>query len=190
MKRMFLMAAAALGLSLAAHADEAGHREADAHVHGHGVLNIAGEGDRLLIELEVPGADILGFEHVAESEDEKRAEGEAREQLQAPLALFVLPPGAGCTVAEHHVSLGPEPEGEEAGHDGAGHDHEEAGHSEVHATYELTCTDAAAIDSIRFAYFERFPRAEVLQVNIVTARGQNTFEVTREAPVISLRGMM
>ena len=33
----------------------------DAHVHGHGILNIAVEGQVVEMELEAPGADIVGF---------------------------------------------------------------------------------------------------------------------------------
>ena len=49
------------------------HREAGAHAHGHGKVNIAIEGQRLSIELEAPGADIVGFEHEAKTAAEKAA---------------------------------------------------------------------------------------------------------------------
>jgi Protein of unknown function (DUF2796) len=38
-------------------------RELGAHEHGHSVLNIAIEGDRIEMELMSPGMDIVGFEH-------------------------------------------------------------------------------------------------------------------------------
>jgi hypothetical protein len=176
------------------------HREADAHVHGHGTLSIATEGSRLLMRLESPGADIVGFEHAAETDQEMRAVAEADEKLQLPLTLFVLPAGAGCAVEVAHVILAAdedhdhedEEHAEEAHEAEARHDeeHDGAEHSEVHAEYELTCEAVSVIDSIRFDYFDTFPGAESLQVNIVTEQGQSTYQVTRDDPVIRFPGMM
>ena len=45
-------------------------RELDAHQHGHGSLTIAIEGGQVQMALEVPGADIVGFEHAAEVSNE------------------------------------------------------------------------------------------------------------------------
>lgn len=81
------------------------HRELDAHEHGHGALNIAVEGSRMVMELEVPGADIVGFEHVAESAEDKAKIEAARAVLAKPLDLFVLPAAAGCAVETAEVSL-------------------------------------------------------------------------------------
>ena len=52
-------------------ADEAERRELGAHEHGHLVLNIAIEGDRIEMELMAPGVDIVGFEHAAETDEHK-----------------------------------------------------------------------------------------------------------------------
>ena len=41
------------------------HRQLGAHEHGHGNFNIAIEGKSVSMELEAPGADIVGFEHKA-----------------------------------------------------------------------------------------------------------------------------
>jgi len=46
--------------------------ELDAHEHGVGVLNIAADGNTVEMELIAPGADIVGFEYEASSEEELR----------------------------------------------------------------------------------------------------------------------
>ena len=51
------LAAALSAASLATAAE----RELGAHMHGHGTVNIVLEGSALWIELEAPGADIVGF---------------------------------------------------------------------------------------------------------------------------------
>ena len=76
------------------------HRQLGAHEHGRGTLNIAVEGARVSMELEVPGMDIVGFEHPANTKQQKASVEKAKAQLLAPLSLFKLPKSAGCIVAE------------------------------------------------------------------------------------------
>src|SRR5262245_62835722 len=97
--------AAAGGLAAAASIAGAQQREAGAHEHGRGTLNIALEGNRLSMELEAPGADIVGFEHEAKTAKQKSAITTAKKQLAAPQALFQFPAAAGCVLKAANVSL-------------------------------------------------------------------------------------
>lgn len=49
----------------------------DAHVHGVGKLNVALDGDDLIIELTSPAANIVGFEHTPENEQQSHEVHEA-----------------------------------------------------------------------------------------------------------------
>lgn len=186
---------AAMTLSLPTHGEET-HRELGAHVHGHGTLNMAVEEKRVSMELEVPGMDIVGFEHAASTEEQKAAVEKAKAQLAKPLALFALPPQAGCAVAEASVAV--EAEQHDDDHDAgdkedakAEHDHEEAaGHNQFHATYALDCTRPAELTAITFDYFKLFAGAHELTVNVVTAKGQSKYEVSRDKPMLDLGGIM
>jgi hypothetical protein len=195
----FAAIALAATASALAHAEE--HRELGPHVHGHGNLNIAVEDKRVSMEFEVPGMDIVGFEHDATTDDQKAAMEKAKAQLAQPLAVFKLPAAAGCTVAdakvaietEHHHDDDPD-EDHDHGHDKAAaedHDHDEhESHKEFHVTYALDCAKPASITSIDFDYFKLFAGAHDLTVNIVTAKAQNTYNVTRDAPSLNLAGIM
>jgi len=198
--RSLSLAALALALPAVAAADET--RGLDAHVHGEGALNIAVEGKIVMIELEVPGADIVGFEHAAKSDEDRAAIEEGKAKLSDPLALFVLPEAAGCAVELAEVRLVTEEDAH--GHDDHGHgeehaegehgehahgdEHAEAEHSEFRAEYRLGCADPAAITAIEFAYFETFPNAEELDIQMITGKGSTGFEVTRAAPRLDLGG--
>ena len=182
-----------------ARADE--HRELGPHVHGHGNLNIAVEDKRVSMELEVPGMDIVGFEHDATTDDQKAAMEKAKAQLAQPLAVFKLPAAAGCIVADAKVAVeaehhhdGDADEDHDHDHDkaaGEDHDHDEhEGHKEFHVTYALDCAKPASITAIDFDYFKLFAGAHDLTVNIVTAKAQNTYNVTRDAPSLDLAGIM
>ncbi len=206
---MFFKYSSALSLAiLAAGAAHSQSRELDAHQHGHGTLNIAVEGASVAMELEVPGADIVGFEHPAETAEDRALVDAAIAQLAKPLELFVIPAAAGCTVTTANVELMGEDDHEEDHEDEHddkdehAEDHKdeddhkdehadeagEEGHNEFHAEYALTCADPTAIDAIEFAYFERFPNAAELDIQLISDKGAKGFEVERDEPRLSLSG--
>ena len=172
------------------------HRELGPHVHGHGTLDIAVEGKRVAMELEVPGMDIVGFEHQASTDAQKAAVDKATAQLEEPLTLFKVPEAAGCSVKEAKVALEAEHEHdahdakedkhEEHAHDEDGHD----GHTAFHVTYALDCETPAALTEITFYYFNAFSGARSLTVNLVTPKAQSKYEVARDKPQLDLTGMM
>jgi hypothetical protein len=162
------------------------HRELGAHEHGVGRLNIAIEGKRVSMELEVPGADIVGFEHEASTKTQKGAVQKAKTTLTGALNVFKLPAEAKCKVAQAKVEVHTE-EKQEQGHDKAGEAKHDAadngsGHSEFHAEYVVDCAAPEKLTGIDFKYFELFPHAQKLDVNLVTDKGQTHYEVTRETP--------
>ncbi|CAN1723885.1 DUF2796 domain-containing protein [Hyphomicrobium sp. 1Nfss2.1] len=178
---------------------EEGHRELGAHVHGHGTLNIAVEDKSISMELEVPGMDIVGFEHAATSDAQKQMVDEAKMILQRVLEVFPVPAAAECTVASVDVAVEAERHHDEDDHDAkdakAGdHDHDSheghEGHNQFHATYELACSNPSALTSIGFNYFKHFAGAQALTVNLVTSKGQSSYEVSRTKPTLDLSGLM
>lgn len=192
------LALAVLALMPAPTRAEEAHREMGPHEHGHGTLNIAIEDKRVSMELEVPGMDIVGFEHAASTDDQKAAVEKAKAELANPLAVFQLPSAAGCSVADAKVAIEVEQhhdgdEDHDKDHDKAeaGHDDDEhAGHNEFHVTYALDCTKPAELSSIEFTYFKLFAGAHDLTVNVVTAKAQTKYEVSRDKPTLDLAGIM
>ena len=188
-------------------------RQLDAHEHGVGQLDIAIDGQQIAMELHAPGADIVGFEYAAESAKDLAAVDAAVAKLSAPLALFVLPEAAGCSIVEASAGLESEEEHEEHGDEHAddehakdehgehGHDEDEhaedghddhadeSGHTEFHAEYLLNCAEPSAITGIDFAYFGSFPNALEVEVQIITDTGATSFEVERDAPTLGLTGL-
>ena len=195
--RKTLFVAAVLAASLPALAEEE-HRELGPHEHGVGRLNIAIEDKRVSMELEVPGADIVGFEHEASTKEQKAAVNKAKTTLAAALGVFKLPAEAKCKIAEAKVAVHAEDE-HEHDHDAAGHqdeaahdgkaEEEEHRHSEFRATYAIDCAAPEKLTGIDFKYFELFPGARKLDINVVTASGQSRYEVTRESPKLELGGI-
>ncbi len=185
--------AAMLLLTAPARAED-DHRELGAHVHGHGTLNIAIEDKRVSMELEVPGMDIVGFEHAPSTDDQKAAIEKAKSQLEKPLAVFSLPAAAGCTVAEAHVAVEAEHGDDDQKHEEKDHpDHDDdaaGGHNQFEANYALDCANPSELTTITFDYFALFAGAQDLTVNVVAAKGQSKYEVSRGKPTLDLGGIM
>ncbi|MDO6590001.1 DUF2796 domain-containing protein [Loktanella sp. D2R18] len=180
-------------------------RHLDSHEHGVGQLDIAFDGTQIAMELHAPGADIIGFEYVAESAEDLAKIETALTVLEQPLDLFVVPEAAHCSVVDAHAALESE-EGhmdhddhEDEGHDDHDdHDHDEhaeddhddhedeAAHTEFHAEYLLNCDHVFELNEISFAYFAAFPNALEVEVQIVSDAGATAFEIERDAPVLDL----
>lgn len=189
----YLLGAGLACTALTVSAEE--HRQLGAHVHGHGRLNIAIEGKKLSMELEVPGMDIVGFEHEANTPEQRAAVAQAKAKLANALALFGPEAKAGCELEQVKVSV-------EAGHvdeheheheaQGAGGHEEEAGHqhSGFHAEYTLTCSSPSRLTSMTFEYFNAFAGAQELDVTVIAPKGQSSFEVKRDKPSLDLTGIL
>lgn len=110
-----------------------------AHVHGEGVLNIAVENGQVLMELEAPGADIVGFEHEPKTDADKAAIAKAAATLEDGAALFRFSPDAQCTLKDADVEA-PYSDDDHDGHEKHGHEkhghekhgHEKHGHDDKH----------------------------------------------------------
>jgi hypothetical protein len=186
----------------------------DAHEHGVGQLNIAFDENKIAMELHAPGADIVGFEYGAKSDADLAAIDAALQTLSDPLGLFLIPEAASCIVITAHAKLESEDsdhddhdeeghddhdeEGhddhDEEGHDDhdeEGHDdHDKApGHTEFHAEYLLECANLTEISAITFSYFEIFPNALELEVQVISDKGATAFEIERDVAKLDLRGI-
>ncbi len=195
-----LMLSAAVAAFAPALAEE--RRDLSAHEHGVGKLNIAFEGKVIAMELEAPGADIVGFEHPPESARDRAKVDAAIALLATPQKLFVLPKSAACTATDVDVSLVSEGEehaeseahADEEAHEDEAHADEahadEEGHTEFHAEYTLSCDNPEAATRIEFAYFSVFANARELEVQMISDKGTAGYEVERDAPVLDLAGQI
>ena len=192
-QKAFVFAAVMSCLAFPASAGE--HRQLGAHVHGHGRLNIAVEDKTVSIELEVPGADIVGFEHEATTPKQEAALEKAKEKLASGLSLFTPPASAKCVQKSAKVSIEAE-HGDahehhaEGGKSGAGEEEAEHHHSEFHAEYAFECASPSRLTSVTFDYFKAFPNSQELDISLISPKGQSSYGVTRDKPSLDLTGMM
>jgi hypothetical protein len=198
--RALISSIAMIGVGGAVGADET--RGLGAHEHGTESLTMAFEGDRIAVDLEAPGFDIVGLEHTPESDEDQAAIETARTQLQRPEELFRFSEAAACNVIEAAVEQFGKDNHEGDGHAADGHEearadthevenHEDGGrHTEFHARYTFICGDPVSLSAIEFPYFDRFPNAEKLEVQMAAEAGAISVAVERDAPSLDLSGMM
>ena len=71
-------------------------RRADAHEHSVAAAQLAVEAGRIDLMLQVPGANLVGFEHPPRNGEQRATLDEARRRLAAG-GWLVLPAAAGCS---------------------------------------------------------------------------------------------
>lgn len=197
----------ALGITLAvssfAQAEE-GFRQHGAHVHGVVEFNIAQDANELLMEITAPGADVVGFEHAPQTDEQKHQLEAAVTQLQDANSIFTLAASAGCKIEHKSVThtLGADSHKGHDHHDDhehhddhKGHDHHEhhddhEGHSSSHGEftveYHFECSDIAKLDEINTNWFSHFPNTETIKVNVLTDTKQAAMQLPKGESKISL----
>ena len=210
MKRWCAAGLLCLPLACPAFAEDK-HSQLGAHEHGHGSFNIAIEGKKVSMELEAPGADIVGFEHRARTKKQKAAVSSAKKKLKKLANVVVLPDAAGCKLKKASIELHIEGDdhadhkhgkkkkakhshghkhGHKHGKKSAKKEAKEESHSEFHAEYQLTCSSPDKLVEIVFPYFKNFKGAEELDVSVVGPKSQKKFEVERDTGKINLGGVI
>jgi hypothetical protein len=138
-------------------------RSAGRHEHGSTTLGIAVEGQSLVIELDGPAANFVGFERKPANEQEKQELARVLNVLHDGAALFLTPPGAQCRLQSAAVSppeYGPD------------------GHADLEAFWEFRCGSPAALTWIEAKVFAAFPGTERLSTSVVTVAGQKAVVLT------------
>ncbi len=162
-------------------------RQHGSHTHGIGQLNIVLDGNDLVLELQSPSANIVGFEHSPENEEQTQAVQKAIALMQEGEKLFALPKQAECSLHDAHVETNMLGDHQDK-HDSHGHGHDEqhsdsehnekTGHSEFEAEYYFKCNKPANLNTLDVLIFELFPGFEELEAQLLSPKGQSVKELT------------
>jgi hypothetical protein len=95
-----------------------------ASAHGAPEMDVVVEGKKLLITLESPADNLLGFEHKPKNDTEKAKLKAVSEQLQNASNLFTIDASAQCKAAAPSVKMP---------------DFAKGGHSDIDAEYHFEC---------------------------------------------------
>lgn len=139
-----------------------------AHVHGAATLEVAIEGSRLTLGLDVPLEDLVGFERAPKT-DKERAAVEAASAYFASGKAFAPNAEAGCRLLESKPEVS------------ITKDHASM---RVPVTYE--CAQAAALRAVTVNLFDTYPKVRRIDAQVAGAKKQSKARVTaqkRELPL-------
>lgn len=163
-----------------------------AHEHGVATLNVALDGRKLLVQLESPLDNLVGFEHAPRNDRQRAALKKMEASLQAGDRLLKPSPAAECTVKsvkiDHPYGAAAAPADSSKAKSGAakGKGKEPAEtHAEVNATYELECAKPEALTRVEMLFFEVFPGMKRLKAQTASPRGQGSATLTARNRALS-----
>ena len=136
-----------------------------AHVHGQLKLDVAIDGPTVVIDMESPLDNIVGFERAPKTDAEKKTVADAIAQLRAADKLFTIDPAANCKLGPVDLRSGalglgnPDPS-------------EPVGHADLDATFSFNCTNAAAAKFIDLNLFTVFKGLRQIDSQIASSQGQ------------------
>ncbi|MDP5291272.1 DUF2796 domain-containing protein [Oceanimonas sp. CHS3-5] len=172
------------------------------HEHGFGQLNLAQDGQGLMLELISPAADIVGFEHNPATSEERAAFAQAINTGLDAAALFTLPAAAGCELEqaahieqnnhhghdehdhdEHHDHDERHDHDEHEHHEDEHEHHKEHAHQDIQLHYAWQCAQPDALNSLNAAgLFQVFPSFNRIELQGILASGQMAATLTPEQP--------
>lgn len=147
---------------------------AAAHEHGLARLDVVVDGQQLVISLDSPLANLLGFEHAPRSEVQREAVAKMETALQAA-GLFKPDPAAACTpdgvTIDHPFKA--QAKGAAA-----------AEHADAEISWRFRCTNPAALRQLDVGLFDRFSGLHSLQTQLAGPRGQTAATLSRRQRVL------
>ena len=157
------------------------HSAQDAHVHGLSHLTIALEKKTLLVEINSPLMDIVGFEGEPRTKVQKDSIERAKATLRKSDNVLIFK-GGSCLEKNIDVTLGHDHSNE---HSHSEHDHDT--HSEISAVYKFTCSEPEELQEITVLLPNQFSRMEKIKAQWVTSNAQGQITLDKKKNTINLR---
>ncbi len=152
-----------------------------AHEHGALRLDVAIEGNQLMIEMEAPLDNLLGFERAPRNDAERRAAADVLARLRSPdkaALLFVTDAAAQCTLSKAEVQA---PVLEPGAKSGAKDEH-----ADLDASYEFSCAQPDELRSLEVGLFDAYKRIQRIDVQVAGPKGQSKVTLKRPARTVQL----
>ena len=168
----FLKVGTFVGLNLAGMGINAVH--AAPHTHGEGKLQILQAGSEWQFVLQLPAADVLGFEYAPSTTSEKKRYEETQKVFQRFDDIFTL--SNTCELLDITLESP-----WEVANEHEGHAHRNT-HSDFRVAYLLSCQ--GPVKRIEMTGFPHWPSLQHVNAIWVTNKGQGALEITPSQPTL------
>ena len=151
-----------------------------AHVHGVAKADVAVQGNKLSVQLELPLDSLVGFEHRPRTDAQRRAAQAAVQQLKGASRWLQPDAAAQCTLTSTQIdaqALEPAPPGAKTA---------EGGHADLEASYEFTCAAPDKLLTVDIGLAEVFKRIERIEVQVAGAKTQSKQTLRKPAKQVRL----
>ncbi|HEC75069.1 MAG TPA: DUF2796 domain-containing protein [Methylophaga aminisulfidivorans] len=150
----------------------------EAHVHGQANMTLITEGNKVDIAIESPAMNMLGFEHEAHSDQDKKTVTKVEKILSDSSALFTFD-SVNCHAETSNVDIGHDEHETMAEETERKHQH-----MDIDASYSFTCEHIEQLQLVHVALFELFPALSKLNVEWVNNGKQGLDVLTADSPNI------
>jgi hypothetical protein len=153
------------------------------HEHGKVTINAAVDGKDLVIELDSPAVNVVGFEHEPRTDAERAAVRDASDLLKSGRGLFGTPPQALCTFRTTDLKA---PRWEPSHSEPGKHDEQEH-HADYEARFTYRCEAPEHLAWLEPLLVDKLRKVTEVHVNVATAAGQRSESVTTGHARVALR---
>ena len=153
------------------------------HEHGKVTINVALDGNQLVVELESPAVNVVGFEHEPRSEAERAAVSGAEKLLGSGRGLFTLPRQARCQFEKTDLKR---PQWETTD-DVPGQPEPPGQHADYEARFTYQCWSPNQLKWLEPALLDKLRNVTEARLNIATQRGQQSEIATNARARIALQ---
>lgn len=170
----------------AAHHHE--HREHGAHQHGVGIVGVAFELLKGKVEFKIPAESIVGFEHEAQKESDKKKQADALAKFESKInEMLVFDVSLKCVLAKEKIEVVRESEHKDEKHDHKHKGHKHASHSDFVAHYNVTCEKSPAGSDLTVKIHSQFKKIKKLELQLIVDNLQKAQTITKDNTVVSLK---
>lgn len=141
------------------------------HEHGVGILNLSQDENILLMEFEVPGSDIVGFEYKAKTEEDIKKVEDAVNILSDYRNILLPSSSAECELEDSSVKV-----------------MNEGDHSEFLTSYKFNCSNISSLKMIYIKYFKVFPNCYKTNIKIFGKNKKSAYVINKSKKFITVKG--
>jgi hypothetical protein len=163
------------------------HREHGAHQHGVGTVGVAFEALKGKIEFKIPAESIIGFEHEAKKEADKKKQADALAKFESKISeMLVFDASLKCVLAKEKIEVVREEEHKEEPKKSHKH-HKHAAHSDFVAHYNVTCEKSPAGTDLAVKMHSQFKKIKKIELQLIVDNLQKAQTITKDNTVVSLK---
>jgi len=163
-------------------------RHAHTHVHGAAEMNIVVDGKKIVVEFRSPTDGLMGFEHEAKTDADKKKRDTAMKVFKERFSeMVVFDKKLGCTSHPGEVVVAQSNASGSKEHEHGKDNHKKGGeHRELRAMYNFTCNNDPAGSRVSFGVTKLFPNIHELKVQVLSGSKQSGTTIRKDKGDVGL----